>query len=376
MYEELQSLQPFEVPPAPYTRQNGIEIGRSTSKAAFDLHTVWSSGYGSTCTEGGDHVSGEHKMPTYSRDNSVVSEDYLVSPIQAGGVIKTCNYHSDRILGENFDYSSHICQTKEDLPSQRDVFHPIGLIPEISLSTDNIPVLCLNDSLLQLRTPSPLKHQRTAPIARVRYGSIPEEIKSEKKISSARSQSDPVITEKKAKMLSPKNLRSLSNGTEIDMGKLTFPDREDSLGYWSISERESHKKTNSAVYFSSTSKSDYDIPDLQQRKARMHLNLHPSYHIVSRPHKVQREGYPESYRHRRSRSLSDLTPIMETYETPAPLLGHAHKEEPTIAVNRDGYGSVEEGDKSNDSNWQSYGLPYEIITTVSHDGVVIKTTVC
>lgn len=106
-----------------------------------------------------------HRRSRSMSDLTPISETRETPTLQAGGTIKAGTpIRTDRILGENMDDdSTHICPTKEDLLSQRAVT-PLcqpnpPLLREISLSSDNIPVLCLNDCLLQLKTPSPRKHR-------------------------------------------------------------------------------------------------------------------------------------------------------------------------------------------------------------------------
>ena len=88
-------------------------------------------------------------------------------------------------------------------------------------------------------------------------------------------------------------------------------------------------KSGSKRRVSSTTSSDSDTMTARRGKMRLDLNqnrLHPHYHISTRSHVRRTSKTVEPPRHRRSRSLSDLTPITEApRETLTPQVGGAIK---------------------------------------------------
>ena len=90
----------------------------------------------------------------------------------------------------------------------------------------------------------------------------------------------------------------------------------------------------------SSSSEDSDAPvRTSSRKAKMRLKLHdvkklhPHYHLSKRSHHVGRVA-TGTISHRRSRSLSDLSPITEIRETPTPLIGQAIRGDTPIHCSR------------------------------------------
>lgn len=107
-----------------------------------------------------------HRRSRSLSDLTPITEIGEITSPQVGGPIKAGTpISSGRYLGDDPDNScSYMGPTREELLSQRSVT-PLPkacppLLREISLSSDNLPVLCLNDCLLQLRTPSPCKPRR------------------------------------------------------------------------------------------------------------------------------------------------------------------------------------------------------------------------
>ena len=87
-----------------------------------------------------------------------------------------------------------------------------------------------------------------------------------------------------------------------------------------------------ALSQSSSIDSESDIPDTSLKKANMRLQLnqpsdklHPHYHMTLKSYVLRTGVKTATADHRRSRSLSDLTPIAEARETPTPVVGGAIK---------------------------------------------------
>lgn len=93
-------------------------------------------------------------------------------------------------------------------------------------------------------------------------------------------------------------------------------------------------RKSSAAITSSSTESDSDSPDNNNKKKKLHLELgtgldqqlYPHYHLSSKSHirrtqQSQQSGSRNKHGHNRSRSMTDLTPITETGETPTPTVG-------------------------------------------------------
>ena len=126
---------------------------------------------------------------------------------------------------------------------------------------------------------------------------------------------------------------------------------QDLISQKQVKTSECRQKKSSILVSSSSTESDSDVTDITSKRAAMRLKLtdakklHPHYHISTKSHVRRTSDITEI--HRRSRSLSDLTPITEVHEGHTPIVGVGGPIKPETPI-RSGniLGDNENGDHS------------------------------
>ena len=352
-------------PQCPFQRQNGIEYDLSNPKADnFSRHGSEDhysrSGGGGSDLSGLSGVSGNipgaHKMPTYSHDTSVVSEAQLLphpSFLDKRYSDSTVNTrHTQSTIVPPTDHPYHHYRSATDVgynghapaPGRYASFQGNmntydGVVKEIFMREQRYPP--------QQYPPQPypeppiplpfLNHQGYA--SNVSHASS---VVSKGSGSWHSSQPQQVISD--MNLLTVMNCLMHNRDCEIvgcpckqlqnryqHLLAATVPLQQMKSPERRRSPERKHRKPKTLPISSST-ESDSDVPaPSSTRKAKLRLKLHderklhPHYHISTHSHHVGKTACNVVDNRRRSRSLSDLTPITEIRETPTPMVGGAIK---------------------------------------------------
>ncbi len=126
------------------------------------LHPHYHMGTKSHIRRAGSHQRASRRRSRSLSDLTPITETRETPTPMVGGIIKAeTPIFNGTILGEE-NSIPYQRPSKEDLMKPR-LVQPLPtpsplLLKERSLSSDNLPILCLNNCLLEIRTPSPRKH--------------------------------------------------------------------------------------------------------------------------------------------------------------------------------------------------------------------------
>lgn len=326
----------------PLRRQIGIECDPYHPKAdnfyqgssEVDHHSKSGGGSDLSGLSGvSGNVPGEHKMPTYSQDPSVVSGDFLQPPAswemrrftESTTLRQTQSttapaYHPD--INCRHRSATEVCQ-----PGQAHFplngFPPYNSVNYEAVNRDShlqYPPLGNADPVTGFPGPSPAHSCTSCSSAS----------------SHLRKHSDSRHSSQLSQHISNSTLlhvmTCLMHNKDCEINGCPCKQIQHHLSHLEASnvplqqkkspERRSRRPTE--LPCSSSTESDSDVPS---RRAGMRLKLtdklHPHYHLSSHSHKIGAASTVET--HRRSRSMSDLTPITETREALSPQVGGAIK---------------------------------------------------
>ena len=346
------------------SRQNGIAYDESNPKAdnfsnhgSDDRHSKSGAGSDLSGLSGvSGNVPGAHKMPNFGYDNSVVSSsDYLIPPqlydprrnsVNSGQTQSTfippgppTSYHPDYQYrrgssdvypnAASMHYSPRSRSASQGhIPANGninlcDIIPPGSYLPDYPQPPDQVPFF-----------PSPSHSSISGSPYHKRTDS--RHSSSNSQISQPQQQiSQPQQPVSDTILLTVMNCLMHNSNCEI----LDCPCRQIQYRYKHLKASSvplEQKKTPERKTSSSTD-SDSDTTSAKRGRMRLDLNqnrLHPHYHISTRSH-VRRTSTRVTQKKRRSRSLTDLTPITEApRETPTPQVGGAIKADTPVCDGR------------------------------------------
>jgi hypothetical protein len=341
VYEELPDSI-FKPGGALLNRQNGIEYDQSNPKADNFSHHGSEDHYSKSGGGGSDlsglsgvsgNAPGAHRMPTYSHDPSVVSEPYLVPPWDrrcpecatntghARSAIVTSASNPDH--ANNPRSATEVGHTGHaQMPGRHSFSHG-------HINHDGVD---MRDFFLKEQNRDPSFPQFSAP-----YVPHPSSVISGSWHSGLQSSISDVnlltvlncLMHNKECEIQGCPCRQLQGRYQhllaglVPLQQMKSPERKKSP--------EHKRRRPSELLVSSSTESDSDVPvPSSSRRTKMRLKLtderklHPHYHMSTHSHHVGKAASNVDS-HRRSRSLSDLTPITELRETPTPMVGGAIK---------------------------------------------------
>ena len=339
-HHPLRHIQANEGYLHPLRRQNGIACDTDNPKVGnfyqgsseVDHHSKSGGGSDLSGLSGvSGNVPGAHKMPTYSQDPSVVSGDFLQPPAswELRRFTESSMLRTQSAIAPACHPADNSCRHRsatEVCQHGQAHFQPNGFPPYTGVNYEAVNI----DSQLQYH-PGPIPGF-PGPSPAHSCGSCTSSASSYRKYSDSRHSSQ----------LSQHNI---TNSTLLHVMTCLMHNKDCEINgcpckqlqhHWSHLEASSNvslqqKKSPERrarrpkeLPCSSSTESDSDVPS---KKACMRLKLnnklHPHYHLSSHSHKIAAAGTVET--HRRSRSMSDLTPITEIHEAFSPQVGGAIK---------------------------------------------------
>ena len=335
-------------------RQYGIENGSNLSKIeVISCHSdepLCSDVSGLSGVSG--NVPGAHKMPMYSAEGSVLDSLQPPQPWAKSHSTFNSTHTQSTILGSNSYYEQqhhpHSC-THSELGFSDSNDHFVGR-PRSASQGANSERPCPEEVLYPFYvgsyscpdhpppfSNSPLRSYTSAVSHASSNSSVHKTALSNSSTRHSSTEHKPSI-----KFISSNEIISVVDSLKHNRnceipGCLCqeFKDRYfelEALALSSNKQAKSHERRvrkSNAVVTSSSTESDSDTADSSGRRARMHLELgkdsdpqmYPHYHLSSKSY-IRKSGKCESCEcRRRSRSVSDLTPITEIREISTPKIG-------------------------------------------------------